>query len=140
MDLNVKQKVTVTNEEMNRWFVLQQQMKAIREEEMELRQKIFAAYFENAEEGTNNHTLPDGFILKGKRVVNRSVDKAALNVLAEDLRKADVNVDELIEWKPSLKLSAYRKLNKDQIWVVDQVLVVKDGSPSLEIVAPKDRK
>lgn len=140
MDLNVNNIAAVTQEEFNEWYALQNQMREIKEREMELRKKIFAFYFQGAVEGTNKLEMQDGYTLTGKRVINRSVDKGSLVSLTPELQAAGIKVDDLVEWKPSLKISAYRKLSEAQTQLFDQVLVVKDGSPSLEIVAPKGDK
>ena len=140
MDLNVNNVAPVTQDEFNEWYALQNQMREIKEREMELRRKIFAFYFRDAVEGTNKLEMQDGYTLTAKRVINRSVDKGSLVTLTPELQAAGIKVDDLVEWKPSLKLSAYRKLTEAQTQIFDQVLVVKDGSPSLEIVAPKGDK
>lgn len=140
LDLNIKQREEPSLEMLNKWYVLQQQLREIREQEAELRAKLFTNYFHDPKEGVNNHTLPDGYILKGKRVVTRSIDKGALNASIEGLRAVNIIVDELVDWKPTLKLSAYNKLTPEQQKVFDQILVVKDGAPGLEIVAPKRGK
>lgn len=140
MDLNVNKIALVTQDEFNEWYALQNQMREIKEREMELRRKIFAFYFQDAVEGTNKLEMQDGYVLNAKRVINRSVDKGSLVSLTPELQAAGIKVDDLVEWKPSLKISAYRKLTEAQTQLFDQVLVVKDGSPSLEIVAPKGDK
>ena len=138
-NLNIKPVRQQADETMlHRWYELNTQLAQLREEEMNLRKAIFDTYFQEAKEGVNNHTLPDGFVLKGKRVVNRTIDKGALNASIEGFRVMGILVDEVVDWKPSLKVSAYRKLTPEQQKVFDSVLVVKDGTPGLEIVAPKE--
>ena len=134
-NLNIKPVRQQADETMlHRWYELNTQLAQLREEEMNLRKAIFDTYFQEAKEGVNNHTLPDGFVLKGKRVVNRTIDKGALNASIEGFRVMGILVDEVVDWKPSLKVSAYRKLTPGQQKVFDTVLVVKDGTPGLEIV------
>jgi hypothetical protein len=134
-NLNIKPVRQQADETMlHRWYELNTQLAQLREEEMNLRKAIFDTYFQEAKEGVNNHTLPDGFVLKGKRVVNRTIDKGALNASIEGFRVMGILVDEVVDWKPSLKVSAYRKLTHEQQKVFDSVLVVKDGTPGLEIV------
>jgi hypothetical protein len=134
-NLNIKPVRQQADETMlHRWYELNTQLAQLREEEMNLRKAIFDTYFQEAKEGVNNHTLPDGFVLKGKRVVNRTIDKGALNASIEGFRVMGILVDEVVDWKPSLKVSAYRKLTPEQQKVFDSVLVVKDGTPGLEIV------
>lgn len=138
MSLNSKPFVTVTQEEFNEWYTLKQQMETIKEREAELRKKIFAAYFTEAHEGTNKLELQGGYTLNGKRVISRTIDKGAMVSLTPELQAAGIRLDDIVEWKPSLKLSMYRKLTEEQTKLFDQILVIKDGMPGLEIVAPKE--
>ncbi len=138
MSLNSKPLVTVTQEELNEWYNLKQQIEAAKERESELRKKIFAAYFADAHEGTNKLELQGGYVLNGKRVINRTIDKGAMVSLTPELQAAGIRLDDIVEWKPSLKLSVYRKLSEEQTKLFDQILVIKDGMPGLEIVAPKE--
>ena len=138
MSLNSKPLVTVTQEEFNEWYNLKLKLEAIKEREAELRKKIFAAYFAEAHEGTNKLELQGGCTLNGKRVINRTIDKGAMVSLTPELQAAGIRLDDIVEWKPSLKLSMYRKLSEEQTKLFDQILVIKDGMPGLEIVAPKE--
>lgn len=125
------------NEMLQEWYLVAQQLGELKEKEKQLRESIFGAYFPLAEEGTNNFDLGDGFVLKGKRVITRNVDKGSLSAITEELREAGVDVDAVIDWQPKLKVSVYRKLKPEQIHILDQALVIKDGIPGLEITAKK---
>lgn len=136
----------VTQADLERWFVVKKQLNSIKTEEMFLRLKIYKGKFVTHDadgneilpkEGTNAVDLADGFKLKAQRVVNREVDKATLEVMKEDFRKSGINPDLLIEYKPSLKVREYRTLTEEQRKLFDQALIIKDGSPQLEIVLPK---
>lgn len=109
-----------------------------------LRPKIFAHFFPSAVEGTNNYTLPDGFILKGQRVINREVDMAQVDAFnaggeASAFAKAKINADTLFRKKLELKVGEYRKLTEEELKVIDQCLVIKDGMPQLDITPPSTR-
>jgi len=130
----------VTTEDMSEWFRLQDELRRIKAKEMLLRTKIFAAYFPSPVEGTNSAPIGDGWFLKGKYSITREVDLAALGVLTEKLASAGVSKDKLVQYKPSLVLREYRTLTEDQQHLFDQCLVVKPGSPSLEIVLPAKSK
>lgn len=119
------------------WWEIQKQLSELKAKESELRNVLFAAYFQNPAEGTNSFELAGGWMLKGKRVINRSVDKGSLTAMSDNLRAAGIDLDSVIEWQPKLKVSAYRKLDAEQTHLLDQVLVIKDGTPGLEIVLPK---
>jgi hypothetical protein len=130
---------TVTQKDLELWYEMDKQIKALKGQEMLLRLKIFKGKFVDPKEGTNSVDLPDGFVLKGKRTINRDVDAAALATLREQFRDAGINVDELIRYKPELKVGEYRTLTAEQMLIFDQALVIKDGAPALEIMMPKRR-
>ena len=130
----------VTQQDMERWYTVQEQLSKLRNEEQLLRQKIFKGMFHDPKEGTNSVDLADGFVLKGKRVINRTVDDAAFKASVEELAKNGIATDQIVKYKPELVTSEYRKLTAEQINLFDTVLIVKDGMPGLEIVKPKRAK
>lgn len=131
------------------WYVLQEDLKKVKAREMLLRQKLFKHHFPTPEEGTNSLSLDpvliaaglaaDGRMLKGGYVINREVDAASLNVLGPKFAENGIKVQDLIQWKPSLKTGEYRKLTAEQLQLFDQCLIIKPGSPTLEVVLPKAR-
>lgn len=127
----------VTQAEMNEWYTLTQQLPGIKAREMELRKKIFGANFVNPVEGTNTKPLADGWVLKGQYKIDRKVDEAALETLSSVFKEHKIPVKDLVKWSPELVTSAYRELDEDQEKIFNQALLIKPGSPSLEIVKPK---
>lgn len=130
----------VTQSDLEQWYAIQEQLSKLKKSEMLLRMKIFKGLFPCAEEGTNNHSLGDGYVLKAKVPVNRDVDQAALTVNRERFQQNGINPDSLINWKPSLSVSAYRELTAEQRQMFDECLIIKPGTPSLEIVLPARAK
>lgn len=129
----------VTQEDLAEWYRMQEQLKALRASEMLLRKKIFGFYFPTPEEGTNNHELPDGWMLKGKHTITRDIDPGAFQVLRKTFEEAGIRPDALVQYKPSLVKREYNMLTEEQKHLFDQALIVKPGSPALEIVLPKKR-
>lgn len=135
----------VTQQDLNEWYTIHEELAKLKAKESLLRAKIFKGMFQHPEEGTNSVPLSDGWVLKGKYVINRTIDQAALTSLSavdastnmSALAAAGVSVDSLVRWKPELVLSAYRGLAEQQRMIFDQCLIIKEGSPSLEIVLPK---
>lgn len=119
------------------WYKMQEEMSKLRVNEMFLRKKIFAALFPDPREGTNSYELPDGYVVKGVYSITRDVDQGTLQSCAELLRNNGIRVDDLVTYKPSLAKANYNRLTEEQKQMFDQVLIVKPGSPSLEIVKPK---
>jgi hypothetical protein len=123
--------------DLNDWYVMQKQMAKLRVSEMFLRKKIFAALFPDPHEGTNSFDLGDGYVVKGVYSITRDVDAGTLQNCADLLRQNGIRVDDLVNYKPSLAKANYNRLTEEQKQMFDQVLIVKPGSPSLEIVKPK---
>lgn len=68
------------------------------------------------------------------------MDAAAFAVNRERFAQHGMSPDTLVNWKPSLSVSAYRELTKEQRQMFDECLSIKPGTPSLEIVLPARAK
>lgn len=130
----------VTEQDVAEWFRLQEELKRVKAAEMLLRLKIFKAYFPSPTEGTNTFPMAAGWVMKGKYVINRDIDPGALGAYKERFRENGINPDVLVRYKPELVLSEYRELTAEQQKFFDNALVVKPGTPSLEIVLPAKAK
>ena len=131
--------VVVTMQELIEWDELQKQMKALKVKEMLLRQRIYKHFFQAPVEGTNKHALNGGYILNAKRVVDRKVDLGTLQALSAEgalFQQKGINANMLIDWEPKLKLKEYRALSDERRAIFEQALIIKDGSPQMEIVLP----
>lgn len=140
---------TCTLQDLFEWYRVQEELRKLKAQEILLRTKLFKHHFKDPKEGTNSLELdplliaaglpPDGMVLKATHVINRSVDEAALNVLTPVLDEKKIPVAKLIKRKPELVKSEYNELTDDEKKLFDQVLVIKPGTPSLEVVLPKKR-
>jgi hypothetical protein len=95
-----------------------------------------------------------GAVLKAQRVIDRKVDVGAFDALrkmqneqwGEQRMPGAVpgvpllKLDELVKWKPEVSITEYRKLTDNERAYFDQCLIIKDGSPQLEVVIPKRAK
>lgn len=139
---------TVTQEDLSQWYQMQEQLKKLKAAEMLLRLKIFKGMIKDPKEGTNTVPLAEGWVLKGKHVINRDVDRAALAVnTAVDpathmsrLSANGIHVEQLIKWTPELITKNYRTLTAEQQQIFDECLIIKEGSPQLEIMLPASEK
>ena len=139
---------TVTQADLAEWYRLKDELNRIKTAEMLLRTKIYKGLFKEPEEGTNTLPLADGWVIKAKRVIQRDVDIAALNVNGaidpathmSRLTANGIHPEQLVKWKPELITKAYRMLTAEQMAIFNECLVIKDGSPSLEIVLPASAK
>jgi hypothetical protein len=143
----------VTPEELAQWYKLRETLAQVKQAEALLRARIYRHYFKDPKEGTNNHPINDGTgaVLKAQRTIDRKVDVAALDALrkAQEEQWGEAKVpgavpevpllklDELVVWKPELSITNYRKLTDNEKHYFEQCLIIKDGSPQLEIVIPK---
>jgi len=114
--------------------------KAVIRREQELRKQVFEYYFKDPREGTNYLELPNGWRLKAIYKLDRKIDEAALPAVKEQLKELGVNVDALVEYKPTLKTKLYRELTAEQARIFDQALTIKPSSPIIELVQPEETK
>lgn len=129
-----------TEQDLQTWYVMQEQLRKLKDQETALRKRIFKTYFPTPVEGTNKFDLPYQYVLKGTYPIDRKVDAPVLKANAEVFTEKLIRVDLLVEWEPKLSVSQYRKLTEEQTAVFDRCLIVKPGSPSLEIVLPAKAK
>lgn len=115
-------------------------VKPIIAKEQELRKQVFTAFYPAPKEGTNTIDLAEGWRLKGVYKLDRKIDEAALPAVAEQLREMGVNVDTLVKWTPDLKTATYKELTAEQRAVFDQALIIKPGTPTIELVPPKAKE
>jgi hypothetical protein len=133
---------TCTQADLEEWYRTQAELTLLKQKEILLRCKLFKFHFPTPKEGVNNKELNDGTgcVLKGTHKINRAVDDGALSVMSPKLLEVQVPVDVLFVRKPELCISEYRKLNVDQVKLVDQCLIIKNGTPELKIVLPAKAK
>lgn len=122
---------------IGRWTQLQNQLAAIKDEEMKLRKEIFDQCFPAPTEGASTIDMPEGWKLKGTYKLTRSLDEAALPAVIAELHKHKVATDQLITYRPNLSVSTYRKLDPKWQRVLEQAMEIKPGAPTLELIAPK---
>lgn len=126
------------NTALNEWAKKVVALASLKKEEMDLRKKLFGAFFEDPDEGVNDFDLGNDWVLKGTHKITRTVDEAAL---APILKKMPKTVQEkLIVQKPSLVKKIYDKLTDKNRKVFDLALIIKPGAPTLAIVPPKEKK
>lgn len=139
----------VTAADLAEWYRLQAELGKLKSAEALLRSKIFKHYFPAPTEGTNKFELNDGTgaVLKATHVINRSIDPGALDALKAAQHEAapgsnvpKLPLDELVRYKPELAVSEYRKLTDEERIFFDQCLIIKPGSPQMEISIPKKAK
>jgi hypothetical protein len=127
----------VSSEEFAEWVQLSKSVRALVARELELRKKIFAFVFPSPKEGMNVARINEIEDMKASVPYTRKLNMEEIQRRQEEFAAAEIPLAQLIEWKPELKLPIYRALTDDQRELFDEVLLIKDGSPTLEIVRRK---
>lgn len=149
-------------EDLHEWWIAQRRLAEVKEDENRLRKKLFKHFFPMPREGTNIVEMPDGTRIKASHKIDRKPDVAQIEALKKftvgEMRTwltslgidvsahADevptvvalgIRLDNLFEYKPDLVTSEYRTLTAEQRAVFEMSLVIKDGSPQVELIPPK---
>lgn len=119
---------------LREWEEVKAQAAKLKDKEMALRKLLFGVYFPNPVEGTNSFLLGEGATLKGVYKFSREVDPGELSAYGQKLVDQGISLQALIKWTPGLELKKYRELTAEQRAEFDRVLIIKPGSPSMEIV------
>lgn len=127
------------------WQAAAKLLEETKTDEMNKRLLVFSSFFPNPKEGVNNLELGAGYILKGTHKLSYSVTNkdGVANKCIDAIRltgnEGPFIADRLIDWKPSLSTSEYKKADDKYKKLLEPCLTIKPGSPSLELVAPKGK-
>ena len=136
-DFNAEEAEKATNEDIMEWLKVKTELARVKAKEAVLRQKIIKTFFAKPKEGTNKFDLGNDYGLKYGHKLTREVDEAMLTNLLPALKEKAIDVDQLIERKPSLKIKNWRELNDEQHKIFDQCITTKPASGTLEFTKPK---
>lgn len=120
------------------WNNIAETMKELKKKEIDLRIKLADHYFPNPDEGTNTVDLGNGWKVKDKHKINRKCDEASFDAVFKELPEG--TKDRLIKYKPEVVLKEYRRLSLREQKIFDQALIIKPGTPELQLVEPKEKK
>jgi len=125
-------------------------------DEMDLRKYIVKREFPKAQEGMNTKPLGDqGYQLKAGikynyNLADNDTVEDCLNKISKLGNEGSFIADRLVSWKPNFLLTEYRALQQakekgekfaEQVLdVVNEMLTITEGAPTLEIKAPKAKK
>lgn len=117
------------------WFADQAALAQLKVKEVLSRKDLASFYFPSPEKGTNRIDLGGGFDLKLVHKYNIKVDVEAVDaVTPQQIKKLKLPWDDLFKYEPTLVTAVYNELSAEQKKFVDQLLDIKDATPSLEIV------
>ena len=135
--MNEEVKPHINLADLKKWSDMAEELKQLKAKEAALRLKLFKSVFVEPKEGTNKFNLAAGYILKATLPINRKVDIVAFEAMKDQLIAAHIKADKLVTFKPELSVSQYRALDEEELKLVDQFLIISEGSPQMEIVLPK---
>lgn len=145
------------------WRKAKDALDAAKSHEADLRGKVVAAYTNpDKETGTENVPIGNDWFVKVVKALNfklksfeegvshRVAVERALNAIAtatKDSQGSELNpalgavvAARLVKWEPELSLSEYKLLLPGHREIIDSVLEVKPGSPTVTLVPPKEKK
>lgn len=129
----------MSTELVSQWYTAREALKQAKATELKLRNAVCEIYFTDPTEGTNTYVVADNRIekteLKCKHVINRKVDQSMLQIVADNLQEhaPSVCMQDLLVYKPDLDLKAYRNLSENERAIFDECLIIKEGTPGLEL-------
>ena len=118
------------------WMEMQNLMRQIKSEEMELRKQLVVFLVPDHQIGVHSR----GFItikVKATLKLNHKFDELILSDLYDDMTNLEKDA---IKYKPSLSLSAYKKIPEEYREKLDDCLIVTPASPTLNVTyrGPED--
>lgn len=137
------------------WEAAKDTLARAKESEMEARTAVTKFAFPTPKEGMNNLPLNNGYTLKMGHKLNYNI--TAPNAKIEEAEDAAEKIgnegaflfERAITWEPKFSLSEYRKIEEGAKEglpthtkvkaLVDSLLEIKPGAPSLEIKEPKKK-
>ena len=111
------------------WQATKTQLAILQDKEKELRVQIIKCCFDDESEGTRKSGN-----LKARFGMTRTVNSDDLLRLQDEFLASGIPLGDVVQFKPSLNLKAYRALTVDQQRSFDRCLVVKPSLPTLEVV------
>lgn len=140
----------LTQNDLFVWYKMRADLATLKRAESLLRMRIFRHLFPIPEEGTNTVQLdtlpmlagmaPTGNVIKAVHKLNRDIDVAALTTLTPRFQEANLPLAKLVKYVPELVIKEYRKLTDEERQLFEQAIIIKPGSPALEIVLPASAK
>lgn len=121
------------------WDVAKKALDNAKKTELELRERIVAERFQSNDVGIFHYTTEDACDLVCVKKLNYKLDKAA-TIIAQDTIAAiigDELTGRLVNWKPELSISEYKKLPDEARAVIDTALTITPATPTLELKVAK---
>lgn len=121
------------SELIEQWQDVKAQLASLQEQEKALRKQLIELTFNDVNPEKDEGTHRKGN-LKARFGLTRTVNSDDLYRLQDEFAASGIPLGEVVVFKPSLNLKAYRALTVDQQRSFDRCLVVKPSMPTLEVV------
>lgn len=137
------------------WQKKKDAIETAKAEEIEMRKYIVSRAFPAKTEGMNTKELGQGYQLKAGvkynyNLADNDTVEDCLNKIAKVGNQGSFIADRLVSWKPSFLLTEYRALQDEKdkgdkvaleiLGIVNNMLTITEGAPTLEIKEPKKKK
>jgi hypothetical protein len=119
--------------------------------ELKLRNALVTSQFPNAEEGANTVDLANGWKLTATIKYNYNLDNKRIDDAIDRMEllgeRGKLIAERLVKYKAELSISEYRKLTDENAGdteakinaIINDVLTIKPGTPSLELKEPSKK-
>jgi len=102
--------------------------------ELEARAALVRATFDELDEGTQTYQCCDGVDIKITQPYTYKIIITEQDDIENALARVPIHVvSELVKYKPSLSVTAYRQLSQVHKRIVDTILEIKPGTPQVKI-------
>jgi len=125
-----------------KWSTAQSQLAYWKEVEAAARIEVLTLCYETPpDSGTVNYDLGKGFGLKAVFKENYKLDEKKLDGALDRIEKmgeaGELIVNRVIRWKPELSKTEYEAMPEAMRAILDEVVTISPGTPSLSLMTPK---
>ena len=137
--------MNLTNEQIAKirlWEATSEQLADLKKKESEYRKAVIAEMFPQLDEGTNSVNLgASGFRLVAIQPYMYKVDADMFALVKDELEQfGNIQIDELVRYKPELSTRIYKALAGDAKKLMESCVTITPGSCSLKIDTSKRSK
>ena len=115
------------------WLSMSTRLKTLKAKEMKKRKELCMEIFEGRVGKMKKKFEHEGYLIEAANAISYKLDTANVKAMWEDLSEAEV---EAVDWKPDLKLAAYKKLDKKAL--LHECVIAKPAAPTLKVVKVED--
>lgn len=131
----------VTEQDLIDWYNTKRELASLQAKERAMRDRI-ADFFvpKNVRQEGTNKAIFGNTQIKVTQPYTRDIDPAVYANVTKELYDLGVDTAELVNFKPTLSVSKYRKLEGAALAVFNQCVTTKPGSVQLELSEAKPGK